>query len=908
MNVLFNINYQLAYGEDMLVNIIAPNGQIRSQRMSTKGNGLVSALVRIDTGGINHIDYYYSVERAGQSTRSEWTTQTHRIDLTLTGVQQYTTNDVWRETPEDSYLYSSAFTECINRRTKQETLTEPSQTILRLKVRAPQLRSFEHLAIVGSEDALGNWNPEKAIPMTEISPNEWIADIDAEKLDVSYFEYKFIAIPENGTDVSSPSRHILWETGENRTLTTPIIRRGEIYIVEHCQAFFEICNSRFAGTLLPVFSLRTKGSFGIGDFGDLCAMIDWIAFTGQKLLQVLPINDTTVTRTWTDSYPYSCISIFALHPQYTDIRQLPALKDQKKAAAFETLRKELNALPQIDYERVNNAKEEYLHLIYKQEGANVLESEEYRKWFNDEQHWLIPYAQFCYLRDENGTTDFSTWKGHETWNEEDRKELAKPSSKNYRKVAYYYFVQFILASQMSKAHEYARSRHVILKGDIPIGVNRNSCDVWQEPRYFNMNGQAGAPPDGFSVKGQNWGFPTYNWDTIIQDDCQWWVRRFRNMQKYFDAYRIDHVLGFFRIWEIPNGSVHGLLGQFQPSLGFTRNEIESYGLIFREDFYCRPYITDDVLKRMFGNDAEAIAKTYLEPLQGPLYRFKKEFDTQRKIEAYFEAGRNSQDNKNREFLDSDNLKEGLYALQSNLLFLRDHKRNDLFHPRISVQYDFIYEQLTENEKEAFNRLYDDYFYHRNTHFWYREAMKKLPRMVEATRMLVCAEDLGMVPDCVPWVMNDLRILTLELQSMPKQVGLEFGDVDTYPYRSVCTIDSHDMPTLRMWWDEDLDRADHYYHNVLRRRDDTPHPMPAWLTRDVIVRNLLSPSMLCVLSLQDWMGIDESVRLADASAERINIPANPHHYWRYRMHRNIEELMENKRFCDDIMAIITRSGR
>lgn len=895
MNVLFNINYQLAYGEDMLLNIIAPNGQIRSQRMSSKGDGIMSTLAKIDSGGINHIDYYYSVERSGQPTRSEWTTQTHRIDLTLTGVQQYTTNDVWREIPQDSYLYSSAFTQCINRRTKQDTLTEPSQTILRLKVRVPQLRSFEHLAVVGSEEALGCWNPDKAIPMTEISPNEWIADINAEKIDVSYFEYKFIAIPqkEEVKDGCMPTHHLLWETGENRTLTTPMIRRGEIYIIEHSQAFFEICDSRFAGTLIPVFSLRTKGSFGVGDFGDLCTMIDWIAYTGQKLIQVLPINDTTVTRTWTDSYPYSCISIFALHPQYVDIRQLPALKNKKKAEYFEALREELNALPQIDYERVNNAKEEYLHLIYKQEGAAILESEDFRKWFCEEQHWLVPYAQFCCLRDENGTTDFSTWKGNETWDEENRKELSTPTSKAYKKAAYYYAVQFILASQMKKAHEYARSKHVILKGDIPIGVNRNSCDVWQEPHYFNLNGQAGAPPDGFSVKGQNWGFPTYNWDAIVQDDCQWWVKRFQNMQKYFDAYRIDHVLGFFRIWEIPIGSVHGLLGQFQPSLGFTRTEIESYGLIFREDFYCRPYITDDILRRMFGSEAETIERTYLEPLQGPLYRFRKEYDTQRKIEAAVE--------------DTD-VKEGLYALLSNVLFLRDHKRNDLFHPRISVQYDFIYEQLADNEKDAFNRLYDDYFYHRNTHFWYREAMKKLPKMVEATRMLVCAEDLGMVPDCVPWVMNDLRILTLELQSMPKQIGLEFGDADTYPYRSVCTIDSHDMPTLRMWWDEDYERADHYYHNVLHRRDDTPHPMPAWLTRDVIVRNLLSPSMLCVLSLQDWMGIDDTVRLPDANAERINIPANPRHYWRYRMHKNIEELIANQRFCDDVMEIVTRAGR
>ncbi len=893
MNILFNINYNLSYGEDMLVNVIAPDGQIRSQRMSVSG-GKVSALLRVNTDGIDYLDYYYTVERAGQPIRSEWTAQPHRLDLGLAGIRQYTTNDIWREIPDDSYLYTSAFTRCVNRREKSAVFQAPAQTILRMKVRAPQLRGNEYLVLSGSEPALGEWHPENAIPMTETAPNEWIADIDIEKIQGDRFEYKFIAVPAREDSADSRdngSADLLWETCCNRVMEVPVLRRGEIMEQEHSQAFFEIRNPRLAGTLVPVFSLRSEGSFGVGDFGDLRLMIDWVAYTGQRVLQILPINDTTVTHTWTDSYPYSCISIFALHPQYVDFRQLPPLKDKEKADELETLRRELNALRQIDYERVNEAKQAYLHLLFAQEGQTVLASAEYKRWFSEEQHWLVPYARYCVLRDFYGTADFSQWKEHRTWSEEERKALVSPRTKAYKEAAYHYFVQYVLARQMREAHEYACRKRVILKGDIPIGVNRYSCDVWQEPRYFNLNGQAGAPPDAFSDKGQNWGFPTYDWDAMREDGCRWWIRRFQNMQKYFDAYRIDHVLGFFRIWEIPSDSVHGLLGQFQPSLGFTRSEIEGYGLMFREDFFCRPYITEEVLSTMFSDRAEEVAHTYFEPFQGPYLRFTKEYDTQRKIEARVK---------------DSNLREALYALVSDVLFLRDTRNPELFHPRISVQYDFIYHQLSEADKEAFNRLYDDYFYRRNTHFWYREAMTKLPRLIEATRMLVCAEDLGMVPDCVPWVINDLRILSLELQSMPKQMGREFGNVNHYPYRSVCTIDSHDMPTLRMWWDEDEERAERYYHNVLHRRDSAPHPMPGWLASEIIVRNLMSPSMLCILSLQDWLAIDESIRLPEADAERINIPANPHHYWRYRMHVNIEELIASQRFCDDIMGMIQRT--
>lgn len=900
-----------------MVNIVAPNGQVRSHRMSVKDEDSVTYFLPIVTEGIDHLDYYYSVERAGQTVRMEWTTQAHRLELSLTGIQQYTTHDLWIEMPHDTYLYSSAFTQCVNRREPQAVYHKAASTLLRLKVRAPQMRGFEHLVLVGNDTVLGNWDLNNAINMQEISLNEWIADIDAERLHGTEIEYKFVAVPHT-TDDNGGAHSPMWETCMNRVMSIPMIRRGEIYEVEHNQAFFEIYDVKLAGTLIPVFSLRSQGSFGVGDFGDLKMMTDWVAYTGQRLLQILPINDSTVNHTWTDSYPYSCISIFALHPQYADLRQLPPIEDKAKREEMEALRIELNALQQIDYERVNNAKNEYLHIIFKQEGKKILASAEFKKWFLEEDRWLVPYAQYCVLRDTNGTADFTKWKGHQQWNEDDRKALTSPKTKAYNEASYYYFVQYILAKQMQETREYARSKHVILKGDIPIGVHRQGCDVWQEPRYFNLNGQAGAPPDPFSANGQNWGFPTYNWEEMLEDQCQWWVRRFQNMQKYFDAYRIDHVLGFFRIWEIPVGSVHGLLGQFQPSQGLTRIEIENYGLMFKEDFFCRPYITDEVLKNVFDTDAEAVAHIFLEPFQGPYYRFRKEYDTQRKVEAWYKYA-TAEDKENADYEEKkeneyqikgnlDIIRDGLYSLHSNVLFLRDHKDKEHFHPRISVQYDSIYQQLSDSDKQAFNNLYDEYFYRRNTHYWYREAMKKLPRLVEATRMLVCAEDLGMVPDCVPWVMNDLRILSLELQSMPKQPGLQFGHTEHYPYKSVCTIDSHDMPTLRMWWDEDEQRASDYYHDVLHRRDEAPHPMPAWLVRDVISRNLQSPSMLCILSLQDWLGINEQIRLADANAERINIPANPHHYWRYRMHINIEEMLNNHRFCDDIMEMITQSGR
>ena len=728
--------------------------------------------------------------------------------------------------------------------------------------------------------------------MTQHTYNEWVADIDATHLEGSHLEFKFVAF-------RNAKNNLLWETSMNRTVDLPEMKAGELVSYELDQAFFALYNRKLAGTQVPVFSLRTRKSAGIGDFGDLKTMIDFVASTGQKVLQLLPINDTTITHTWTDSYPYSCISVFAIHPQYADLHALPELKDAKARAEAEKTRAELNALDKIDYEKVNDFKINYLRQIFNQEGEKMMKTAEYKAFFQASELWLVPYAQYSYLRDKNGTADFNQWPDHQVWDEAERKVLADPKTAAYKNVAFFYFVQFVLDRQMQEAHEHAKAKGVILKGDIPIGVNRNGCDVWTEPKYFNLNGQAGAPPDDFSANGQNWGFPTYNWFEMLKDGCQWWNRRFQNMARYFDAYRIDHVLGFFRIWEIPVHSVHGLLGQFAPALAMSREEIESYGLHFQEDRFTRPFITDWVLDRVFHERAGEVKEKYLDRLDDERYQMKSEVDTQRKVEALFADVTNEKELW---------LRDGLYALISDVLFVRDHTNPGVFHPRISAQLDFIYESLYDNDKAAFNRLYNDYFYRRNNQFWYQEAMKKLPKLVQATRMLVCAEDLGMVPDCVPWVMDELKILSLELQSMPKDPSVKFGHLSRNPYRSVCTISSHDMPTLRMWWDENIQRTQEYYNTMLYRQGPAPHPLPGWLASDIISRHLTSPSMLCILSIQDWLATDEALRLPDADAERINIPANSKHYWRYRMHLNIEDLAADKRFVQSITEMISQSGR
>ncbi|MBO4720585.1 MAG: 4-alpha-glucanotransferase [Prevotella sp.] len=813
MKLYFNLEYQTTFGEELVLSVInedAKSSKPEQYKMSTL-DGLhwfceLSRSVKTSS----HIDYYYSVYRGDQQTRHEWLVVPHRLEFSAIRGIRYTVYDHWLDIPEDSFMYSSAFTECVAARKCAMSDQKEFARTVRLKVRAPQLRSHERLGIIGGGEALGNWDLKRVLPMTEHESNEWVVSLDADRLPQT-FEFKFVALSQEAP---------VWENGANRTVSLPEIDLGEVVVYELSQAVFPVYPWKAAGTVIPIFSLRSEGSFGVGDFGDLKMMVDWCYKTKQRVLQVLPINDTINTKTWQDSYPYNSISIYALHPQYTDFRQLPVLKDAAKRQSFEALRKELNALPQIDYERMIAAKMDYLHEVFAQEWTTVQRRDSYKKFFEQNKEWLVPYAAFCYYRDLYGTANYTEWpKGATVANTQ------KSTFKDKRQLQFWYFVQYNLDTQMRSAHEYARAHRVILKGDIPIGISREGVEAWVEPKYFNLNGQAGAPPDPFSADGQNWGFPTYNWDEMLKDGCSWWVRRFRKMAQYFDAYRIDHVLGFFRIWEIPVPHKSGLMGQFSPALGLSREEIEAYGVEFKEG-----------------------------------------------------------------------------------LFLVDHKRDDRWHPRIAVQYQEAYAQLSEEQKANFNRLYNDYFYRRNNQFWYTEAMKKLPRLVQATRMLVCAEDLGMVPDCVPWVMNELRILSLEIQSMPKDNTVRFGKLSHNPYRSVDTISTHDMSTLRQWWDEDEAQTQEYYNTSLRRSGAAPHPLPGWLAKDIVSRHLTSPSMLCLLSFQDWLSIDERLRLPDQNAERINIPANPRHYWRYRMHLTIEQLLAADELNNEINTLIIQSGR
>lgn len=884
MKITFKIRYRTQMGESVRVTLRGDEPIIMP--LSTDDGELWCGEIDCPIG---MLEYSYAIYRGEETLRREMLSVSHVIELDG-GLDNYDVEDCWRDLPSENYRYSAAF----NNFVEAEEVSNLSQgRYVTLRVISPALvREGLRPVVVGSGASLMGWSDRDAKPLREVRANLWSVSLPIGDND-DRVEYKFMVVDATTGEFKQ------WECGENRVLSLGGVKVNENYLPAECEPIFDLSQIRIAGSAIPIFSLRSEGGCGIGDFGDLKSYIRWAAETKQQAVQILPINDTTINNTWQDSYPYNSISIYAFHPVYIDLRALPKLKSKREMTAFEKQRKALNELSAIDYESVSQLKRKYIRSIYEQEGDTVLKSEAFGEFFEENRHWLQPYAAFSYLRDKEGSANFSTWSRYSLYNEAEIAELCSEEGAEYQKIALYYYMQYLLHIQLLDAANMARSLGVILKGDIPIGISRESVEAWVEPHYFNMNGQAGAPPDAFSVNGQNWGFPTYNWEVMQRDNYQWWRRRFAKMSEYFTAYRIDHILGFFRIWEIPQHSVHGLLGQFAPAMPMSASEIEGWGLRFQREFMTEPFINDAILDEVFGERSDMVRDTFVRNTHHDIYAMREEFSTQRLIEAHFRG----QDDD-----ESLKLKEALYSLVSNVLFVRDHHDEQMYHPRISVQDDYIFARLSDQEREAFNRLYNHYYYERHNEFWYREAMKKLPVLTGSTSMLVCGEDLGMVPDCVPPVMQELQIVSLEIERMPKDPNDEFGHPAKYPYSSVCTIGTHDMSTLRGWWQEDDAVRDRYYYSELRRAGDAPEAASVGLCREVVRRHLDSPSMLVILTWQDWLSMDEALRNPDIEGERINVPANPRHYWRWRMHLSIEELMAQKGLNRRIEEMIDHSLR
>lgn len=840
------------------------------------------------------ITYHYLIRHADGSLEEDWG-YGRRVNPASFDEEELVLIDSWNYPGfYENAFYTEPFREVLVRsRQRAFEATQPATATHTFRIKAPLLGPDQTLCLLGSAPALAGWNTEAPVLLHRPAGMDWLsARVDLRGAPFP-IEYKY------GIYNVDQKRFVRFEDGSNRVLSEPA-GVGKYTLVSDGFAAFPVTDWKGAGVAIPVFSLRSQSSFGVGEFTDLKPLADWCHAVGLKLIQILPVNDTTATHTSADSYPYAAISAFALHPLYLNLSEVATPKNRHMVKEHEYERKRLNGLKDLDYAGVMSLKLSLGEKLYALQKDGTFSSTEYRNFFTANEHWLLPYALFCYLRDANGTPNFTQWQSHRSWNSKEVAALAKEGSPAWDRLGLHFFLQYHLDRQLREATEYAHGKGVILKGDIPIGVGRHSVDAWQDPTLYRMDMQAGAPPDAFGIKGQNWSFPTYDWPRMKQTGFAWWKQRFEQMGNYFDAFRIDHVLGFFRIWSVPVHAVEGILGHFVPAVPLRTSEFTARHIDFNPERYLKPFISEAVLTQTFGPDAAIVKTQFLQPSTSETYELKPAFATQRQVERHF-AGLPSTDKNIR-------LQSGLFDLISNVILLPEQSGPDQFHFRFSIETTSSFHNLDRHAQEQLRELYVDYFFRRQDGLWMREAMQKLPTLKRVTNMLVCGEDLGMVPACVPEAMKQLGLLSLEVQRMPKRLGQEFSYPKDAPYLSVVTPGTHDMSTIRGWWLEDRYVTQRFYNLALGLPGIAPAECEPWINRAIVRQHFDSTAMWSIFMLQDLLGMDAHLRRPDPSEERINVPADAKNYWRYRMHLWLEDLLAAQDFNAALRTEIEQSGR
>jgi 4-alpha-glucanotransferase len=900
MRITFNIQYKTFPGQNLQICGSLPELGSWDTNLSLQmnyGSGDNWSAVAELPEGVAVFEYKYVVFNADGYALWEWG-RNRKFDASDFIVDEVILRENWRSpSNEEKVMFSSAFSDAIMRPSADlKPVKARGKKTLQFKIQVPRIGKGYRVCVLGNDIKLGKWNLKEPLLLGcgEDFP-DWKGSVNLTGVGLP-IHYKY------GIYDLSKKEVVTIEEGVDREVSS-LPEGDEFALAVSDESFrYPLGNWKGAGVAVPVFSLRSDKSFGSGDFGDLIDFIDWADETGMKMLQILPVNETIASHNWLDSYPYKSISVMALHPIYMNIDKLGTLPTEEERKEFEEARNRLNKVSHVDYPEVLKYKSRFFKRMFDQQKETLFDQDDYKAFFEKNNNWLVPYAAFVYLRDRKKSPNFREWGEFSSYDEALIKSMSKPGSEAWDDIAVHYFIQYHLDKQLKEVTAYAREKGIVLKGDIPIGISPNSVEAWTEPHLFHLDAQAGAPPDDFAMKGQNWGFPTYNWEQMTAEGFKWWIDRLQKMADYFDAYRIDHILGFFRIWEIPVHAVEGILGYFNPAMPMSAEEIGHFGVSFDYERMVRPYIRYHFLHNIFGDFTDEVIEKYLEGTTWGAFKMKEAFDTQQKVNQHFLHGIEEE-----ELPEKDRwIRDGLFDLIANVLFIQTG--HDQWHPRISMHMTSSYAELDEQTRNNLNQLYTHYFYKRHDDFWYHKGMEKLPAIIAASHMLVCGEDLGMVPDCVPPVMDQLNILSLEIQRMSKNPKVRFAHPADAPYLSVCTTSTHDMPTIRGWWEQDRATTQMFYNNELGNLGDAPFFAEPWVCQQIITQHIHSPAMWTTFPIQDLLSMDGELRWHETQEEQINHPSNVRHKWRYRMHQSIEDLKNAHEFNRKLKVLVDESGR
>ncbi|MGL1902316.1 MAG: 4-alpha-glucanotransferase [Fibrobacterales bacterium] len=634
-----------------------------------------------------------------------------------------------------------------------------------------------------------------------------------------------------------------------------------------------------AGVAIPLFSLRSEEGCGVGEFNDLLPFAQWCKKCDLDLIQLLPVNDTGE-----ESSPYGAKSAFALNPIFLHLDSIEGVS--KYTALLKKKKKYFNDSERVLYSELYRFKMEILKKVYTDQSSIVAGDTQFHKWI-ESNSWVRTYCAYSVLKEKNSKKSWQEWGDEKN---PTIKMIDTLWEKEWEEVLFYAWVQFIAEDQFLKVVQSLDAIGVKIKGDIPILINEDSADVWGMRKFFDLSMRAGAPPDMFSYTGQNWGFPCYKWETIEKDDFSWWKMRLAQSAKFFHAIRIDHVLGFFRIWQTQESEQSGMLGVFNPYKPITIDTLQGMGFsdqtirYLTHPVYSKEYICD-----LMGEYCGEAISRYFSEIEPGEFKLGESVDSEKKINSLNE---------------SSEVKDILRTIYWNRVFI-SHTEGE-YYP-FWYYYDApVFTGLPDHEQKVLGDLIN----HNNgiqEEIWEHFGRKLLGMMAQETDMLVCAEDLGVVPNCVGKVLQELGMLSLKIERWARDYhadGAPFINPSHYPRLSVCSPSCHDSSTLRGYWEEEWDREN--YYPLLNNEGECPTELTSALARKIIERNLNSNSLLTIIPFQDYMALDGSmIKDENPDDERINIPGTMDETnWTWRMDKSIEELLKSKTYNKLLKDVIS----
>jgi len=653
---------------------------------------------------------------------------------------------------------------------------------------------------------------------------------------------------------------------------------------------------RLLGVAVPVGALRTKNGIGVGEFSDLADFAVLCKKMKIGLIQILPVNDTGF-----ESSPYSSLTAFGLHPIYLRIEELAEYDGADNAIKkqIKTAKEKFDQYKRFAHSEILKEKIDICLAIYNANKTEIAKSSSGLSAWIEQNAWVREYAVYRRLKEKNDLKSWKDWKEYSVVTAGDIEKLW--NDKTLREEHFFWvWLQMSLDAQFSKASKAIADAGIVLEGDLPILMNDDSCDVWAHSGIFDCELSAGAPPDMYSPDGQNWGFPIYNWEFQETDNYSWWRQRLKIAEKYYNAYRIDHVLGFFRIWASSPNDYSSALGRFVPYTPVTTGDLKKLGFDkSRIRWVSQPHIpTDELMEVLRSNwggpftadDINAAAdkifsKALVRVNDEELWLFKKKITGEKDIDR----------------LDLHPASRGyLLAKWKNRVFL-EYKKGKFF-PLWQYRDAAAYRSFTQNEKNALEVLLEKK-QKKSERIWMQRGLKLLSVLIETSSMLPCAEDLGAVPLCVPRVLSKLKILGLRVTRWHRdwfKNNQPYVPFEDYPVLSVCTPAVHDSSTVREWWNKEADQAQ---FSAFIGVPSLPKVYNPGTAKVILSKTASARSRFRVFQVQDLLHLSNNWYSENQEDERVNVPGTANEFnWTYRLPATIQEIAKDKELISAVVQL------